>query len=98
LNGQADPRITIRTHYLADLKTARIEVADNGPGIEPQAKDRLFEPHYSTKRQGTGLGLTIVRSIIQGHNGYIRVQDNAPRGTKFIIELPLGGWASSQEV
>ena len=52
-------------------------------------KLRLFEPYFSTKREGTGLGLAIVSSIIADHQGYIRVQDNQPRGSRFIIELPL---------
>ncbi len=91
-------RVTIRLNYLNELKTARLEVADNGPGIPPADKARLFEPYFSTKKQGTGLGLAIVSTIIQDHNGYIRVQDNAPRGVKFIIELPVSGWSSDLEV
>ncbi len=69
----------------------KIEVADNGKGIPPQNKVRLFEPYFSTKKQGTGLGLAIVNTIITDHNGSIRVQDQKPRGTKFIIELPVRG-------
>ena len=81
--------IMVETAYNAPLQFARIEVRDNGPGIAPEDKDRLFEPYFSTKKAGTGLGLTIVRSIISDHNGYIRVQDNEPRGTTFIIEMPV---------
>jgi two-component system nitrogen regulation sensor histidine kinase NtrY len=66
----------------------RIEVIDNGRGISPENKARLFEPYFSTKKQGTGLGLAIVSTIITDHNGFIRVKDNTPKGTKFIIELP----------
>ncbi|RLC08890.1 MAG: hypothetical protein DRI57_23205, partial [Deltaproteobacteria bacterium] len=47
----------------------------------------LFEPYFSTKKAGMGLGLTIVSSIIADHHGKINVQDNQPRGTKFIIQL-----------
>jgi two-component system nitrogen regulation sensor histidine kinase NtrY len=50
---------------------------------------RLFEPYFSTKKSGTGLGLAIVNTIISEHRGSIRVQDNHPRGTRFIIELPV---------
>jgi two-component system nitrogen regulation sensor histidine kinase NtrY len=71
------------------LQIVRIEVADNGKGIPADHKMRLFEPYFSTKRQGTGLGLAIVSTIITDHNGFIRVQDNKPKGTKFVIELPL---------
>lgn len=98
-SGEPDRgRIMIRVNYVANLQLVRIEVADTGPGLPEGGRERLFEPHYSTKRQGTGLGLAIVRTIIQDHGGYIRVQDNAPKGTKFIIELPTGGWAGEWEV
>lgn len=70
------------------LKIVRIEVADDGPGISDEDKIRLFEPYFSTKKTGMGLGLTIVSTIIADHNGMIRVQDNRPKGAKFIIELP----------
>jgi two-component system nitrogen regulation sensor histidine kinase NtrY len=70
------------------LKIVRLEVSDTGAGISPEDKIRLFEPYYSTKKTGMGLGLSIVSAIIEDHNGFIRVQDNQPRGTKFIVELP----------
>ncbi len=66
-----------------------LKVFDNGPGISPENKLKLFEPYFSTKKTGTGLGLAIVSTIIADHNGYIRVQDNEPTGSVFIIELPL---------
>ncbi len=70
------------------LKIVRIEISDNGKGISDKQKTRLFEPYFSTKKSGMGLGLAIVQSIISDHNGVIRVQDNKPSGAKFIIELP----------
>ncbi|MBU1570505.1 MAG: ATP-binding protein, partial [Proteobacteria bacterium] len=70
-------------------KVVRIEVADDGAGISEEDKGRLFEPNFSTKKTGSGLGLTIVNTIIADHKGVIRVQDNYPRGAKFIIELPV---------
>jgi two-component system nitrogen regulation sensor histidine kinase NtrY len=66
-----------------------LTVKDTGCGIAPEIKSRLFEPYFSTKKTGTGLGLAIVSTIISDHNGYIRVRDNRPRGTQFIIELPI---------
>jgi two-component system nitrogen regulation sensor histidine kinase NtrY len=64
-------------------------LSDDGCGIPDEEKGKLFEPYYSTKKSGTGLGLTIVNAIIADHNGYIRVRDNVPKGTTFVIELPV---------
>jgi two-component system nitrogen regulation sensor histidine kinase NtrY len=75
------------THKSASKKV-QIEIADDGAGISDEDKTRLFEPDFSTKKSGTGLGLTIVSTIIVDHKGTIRVQDNLPRGAKFVIELP----------
>ena len=81
--------IKIRTSYDEKLQMVRLEVSDDGCGISEEEKGKLFEPYYSTKKSGTGLGLTIVNAIIADHNGYIRVRDNQPRGTTFLIELPI---------
>ena len=81
--------IWIKLHYDSSLDLIKIVVADDGTGIREDDKDKLFFPYFSTKKEGTGLGLAIVNSIISKHGGYIRVQDNKPKGTQFIIELPL---------
>lgn len=92
VNG--DGHIEIATGYNAELKIVTCVVSDNGHGIAPEDRPRLFEPYFSTKKSGTGLGLAIVNSIITDHHGFIRVKENSPRGTRFIIELPAGeGWA-----
>ena len=85
----SDGTIRVITEYVSELEVAKLVVADNGAGIEPADKERLFEPYFSTKRSGTGLGLAIVSNIVSDHNGYIRVKDNSPAGTLFIIELPV---------
>ena len=72
-----------------DGESIFIQVCDSGPGITEDEKLRLFEPYFSTKKTGTGLGLAIVSTIISDHNGYVRIQDNTPHGSIFIIELPL---------
>ncbi|MFO7738628.1 MAG: ATP-binding protein [Desulfatiglandaceae bacterium] len=87
IDGKGEVRIDL--DYDQALQIARIEVADNGRGISSENKMRLFEPYFSTKKQGTGLGLAIVSSIVTDHSGFIRVQDNQPKGVKFIIELPI---------
>jgi two-component system nitrogen regulation sensor histidine kinase NtrY len=83
-------KIWLNTFYDSSMDIIRIEVMDNGTGIQEHDKDKLFFPYFSTKKEGTGLGLAIVNSIISKHRGYIRVQDNTPKGTQFIIELPAG--------
>jgi two-component system nitrogen regulation sensor histidine kinase NtrY len=70
-------------------KVVRIEVADNGQGVVDRDKDRIFEPYFSTKLRGTGLGLAIAKAVISEHQGRIWVEDNEPRGSRFIIELPF---------
>jgi two-component system nitrogen regulation sensor histidine kinase NtrY len=81
--------IRIETSLNPKLQMVRLEVSDDGCGIPDEEKGKLFEPYYSTKKSGTGLGLTIVNAIISDHNGYIRVRDNVPKGTTFLIELPV---------
>jgi two-component system nitrogen regulation sensor histidine kinase NtrY len=73
-----------------------LEVADTGSGVSDRDKARIFEPYFSTKRGGTGLGLAIVQSIVEEHQGHIRVENNVPQGTRFIIQLPAprGGYAA----
>ena len=67
---------------------ARIAVADDGPGIPPGDRDRLFEPYFSRREGGTGLGLAIVSAIANDHGGTVRMRDNTPRGTVFEMEFP----------
>jgi two-component system nitrogen regulation sensor histidine kinase NtrY len=82
-------QISITTRRLWSLGIVQFEVADSGCGIPPEVKDRLFEPYFSTKKEGTGLGLAIVATIVADHQGFIRVRDNYPDGSRFIIELPV---------
>ena len=82
-------RIEIRTLSLPEAGVARVEVADNGCGILPTDKVKMFEPYFSTKRSGMGLGLAIVNSIIADHQGRVFVTDNHPAGTVVAFELPL---------
>jgi len=83
-------KITVTLDHDEPLGVLRVEVTDTGTGIPKEDKARLFEPYFSTKKSGTGLGLAIVSRIISDHNGFIRVEDNKPKGTKFILELPTG--------
>jgi len=87
--------IELETAFNPALQMATLTIADSGCGIPAEDKPRLFEPYFSTKKSGTGLGLAIVSTIISDHNGYIRVKDNYPKGTRFIVELPINGNANS---
>jgi hypothetical protein len=81
--------IWVGTALDAEHDVAEITVADSGPGIAPEDREKLFFPFFSTKHRGTGLGLAIVSRIVTEQKGIIRVEENHPTGTKFIIELPV---------
>jgi two-component system, NtrC family, nitrogen regulation sensor histidine kinase NtrY len=83
------PTIVVETQHDRGNAVARVVVTDNGSGIPPADRDKLFMPYYSTKLRGSGLGLAIVRRIIVEHGGSIEVLDNEPHGSRFVIELPL---------
>ena len=83
--------VDLTTSFSQPLQMATLTVSDDGCGITEEDKPRLFEPYFSTKKSGTGLGLAIVSTIVSDHNGYIRIRDNDPRGTRFIVELPITG-------
>jgi two-component system nitrogen regulation sensor histidine kinase NtrY len=84
--GDGVVRITAQAH--AGPGSVRIEISDTGPGVPPGDRDKMFAPYFSTKKQGTGLGLAIVHRVVTEHKGSIRVEDNEPRGAKFVIEIP----------
>ncbi|MFW6160597.1 MAG: ATP-binding protein [Acidobacteriota bacterium] len=81
-------KICIKTLFDKENNLTKVEVADSGPGISETDKEKLFLPHFSTKKKGTGLGLAIVNQVITEHNGTIEVVDNNPQGAKFIIQVP----------
>jgi two-component system nitrogen regulation sensor histidine kinase NtrY len=73
----------------ADGRGVRITVADDGPGVPRDDREKLFLPYFTTKKRGTGLGLAIVNRIVSDHDGRIRVEANRPRGARFVLTLPL---------
>jgi len=81
--------IRLATSYDRSRAVVCLEVSDDGCGLAPDIKSKIFEPYFSTKENGTGLGLTIVSQIVEDHRGYVRVRPNEPRGTRFTIELPV---------
>ncbi len=75
----------------AEEDALEIAVLDTGPGIPPEAKDRLFEPFFTTKPQGLGMGLPICQSLVEAHGGQLRVERGEGRGATFVVSLPAGG-------
>lgn len=91
LAAAADPvriDITCEDSALAGIPALRISVRDNGPGLDSQQQRRIFEPFYTTKPTGTGLGMAIAQRIIDAHGGTIAVGDSGGQGAEIIIELP----------
>lgn len=85
--GQDPPAIFLRTRLAAGA--VMIDVADNGPGIPEDKLDKIFEPYFSTKFDGTGLGLMVVYRVVTEHQGLIHVDSRPGVGTRFRITLPL---------
>jgi signal transduction histidine kinase len=83
--------VEVMTRTGADNETIEIEVADDGPGIDPAVLDKVFDPFVSTKRDGIGLGLVNVQSVVQSHGGSITLTPRQPHGTRAVIRLPVTG-------
>jgi two-component system, NtrC family, nitrogen regulation sensor histidine kinase NtrY len=81
--------ITISTSLVASRDAVELVVSDTGQGVSRDVKERLFLPYFSTKQRGTGLGLAIVSRIVEDHRGSIRVEENKPFGSRFVVELPV---------
>ena len=81
------PRIETRGH--AADRTCRISVDDNGPGVPEAARDKIFQPFFTTRSRGTGLGLAIVQKLVVTHNGRVTVGDSPLGGASFQIVFPL---------
>jgi signal transduction histidine kinase len=82
--------IVIRTRMdqLHGKRAVQASVQDNGPGIDPAARKRIFDPFYTTKTKGTGLGMAIARRIVEAHGGRIAVGDHSGVGAEFVVTLP----------
>ena len=83
----AERRVTVET--ARQVEFAEISVRDTGPGIQAEDLKKVFEPFYSTKEQGMGMGLSIARTIIDAHSGRITVHNHAGSGALFRVTLPL---------
>jgi signal transduction histidine kinase len=86
-----DGSIRVRLRSAEDGRRAEIEIEDSGTGIDPAVKDRLFEPFFSTKTSGSGLGLALVKRIAEDHGGGVSLETAPGQGTRAILWLPAGG-------
>jgi two-component system, NtrC family, nitrogen regulation sensor histidine kinase NtrY len=89
LAGRANGRVAVRLAREQDKLV--LSVSDNGPGIAPEMRGRLFEPYATTKTEGTGLGLAIVERIVVEHGGEISAGDAPGGGAAFVVKLPFSG-------
>ncbi len=85
LEGQTNARIDIRSSLDQTTQRATLEVSDNGPGIEPDKLEQIFIPFYTTKEDGTGVGLSLSRQILQLHGGVLGVDSQLGSGAKFSL-------------
>jgi signal transduction histidine kinase len=83
------------TTALTEANFALVRVADSGPGLDPQTLEHLFDPYYTTKPDGLGMGLAICRSIMVAHNGRLWASANQPCGAVFQFTLPADQAADS---
>jgi two-component system nitrogen regulation sensor histidine kinase NtrY len=87
--NRTEKKLSVVSIYDRVSSKIRIDVSDNGKGISPEDKEKLFMPYFSTKKEGRGLGLAIVHRIMDDHSGSITGEDNHPEGTKFILLFPV---------
>jgi PAS domain S-box-containing protein len=95
MNGSLLRVLGLRTALSEDGTAAEVTVSDTGPGLSDEIRERLFLPFYSTKRRGSGLGLSIAAKIVQEHGGSISAEANVPKGARFLLRLPLVEQAAS---
>ena len=92
MDGKGTIRVTAR---VVSNGRVRIEVNDEGPGIRDEDVHHVFEPYFSSKKRGGGLGLAIVERIIADHSGSIHAEQNQSRGATFVMELPTNTWSGN---
>lgn len=82
-------RLSVASEEQNGERGVGVIVADSGPGVPPELREQIFNPFFTSKKDGVGLGLSIVAKIVDDHRGTIRLEDNAPRGARFHVFFPL---------
>ncbi|MDH5256246.1 MAG: ATP-binding protein [Gammaproteobacteria bacterium] len=85
----AGPNATVDVESRLDGQMAEIRVTDNGPGVPADLRQRIFEPFFTSRPDGTGLGLAVVRSVVEAHGGDVRLDSSDGTGARFVLRLPL---------
>jgi two-component system sensor histidine kinase HydH len=88
MDGKPQKTLKIKTESIEDSSKIAISIEDTGCGIECQLMDKIFTPNFTSKVHGTGLGLAVVKGIVEEHDGQIQVETQADRGTVFTITIP----------
>ncbi len=83
-----DPRIDVEVGENLAGSEVWVRVRDNGPGIDPDAREKIFSPLYTSKAHGTGLGLSISRKLVEAHGGTIQLASAPGQGTEFLLAFP----------
>ena len=95
---EGEGTVAVELAFSPETGRVRLSVTDDGAGIAPEDKEKLFLPYFSTKATGMGLGLSIVHQIVADHGGTIWVDDNPPRGSRFVVELPAAALPAAAPV
>jgi two-component system sensor histidine kinase FlrB len=85
----AGPAAALRLDFRISGLHAELRVSDNGPGVPPGLRNRIFEPFFTSRTNGTGLGLAVVKSVACAHGGEVHIESNQPQGAIFVMRLPL---------
>jgi two-component system sensor kinase FixL len=88
MENAAAPK-TIEVSSVVEERSIVIRVADSGPGVPQEIRDKIFDPFYTTRKDGYGIGLSFCRRVIEDHGGVLKVGHSRMGGAEFRIELPL---------
>jgi two-component system sensor histidine kinase FlrB len=85
----AGARAVVSVSFSISGSHAELRVSDNGPGVPPGLRNRIFDPFFTSRSDGNGLGLAVVKSVARAHGGDVHVENNPLQGASFVLRLPL---------